>query len=317
MTWNTQYGTLATLDATITSANTIAANGNAILETGFVVPASSVFWPVSVSAVCDGGGTVASAGTLTISLVDGAGAALTGGPSLALSSGEVSDSGTVAAGACIAAAASLVRVKYLASADFVNASSATTITVAVTGYLRDTSPATIANGYTTLAQLKAKLLPEGVTFTDNDTMMTNIINAVSRWIDAYCGRIFYTTASETRYYTPTTPRIVVTDDIATITSVKLDVGARTYPTTLAVTDYDTIPDNTTAKVTPIMGLVTSPNGAYSFYPSIAKSVQIVGTFGVPASCTWLEQVREACEIQCARIYKRKDSPFGVAGPGLR
>ena len=144
-------------------------------------------------------------------------------------------------------------------------------------------------------------------------MLENIVEAVSRWIDAYCGRIFYTTSSETRVYTPITSHLVVTDDIATITSVKLDIGARTYPTTMASTDYDTLPYNTTATVMPIMGLALSPNSAYSFYPSITKSVQIVGTFGVPSGCTWLEQVREACEIQCARIYKRKDSPFGVTG----
>lgn len=173
----------------------------------------------------------------------------------------------------------------------------------------------ITNGYTTLAQLKAKLLPEGVTFTTNDTMVENIIEAVSRWIDAYCGRIFYTTSSETRVYTPITSHLVVTDDIATITSVKLDTGSRAYGTTMASTDYDTLPYNTTATVMPIMGLTLSPNSAYSFYPSITKSVQIVGTFGVPSGCTWLEQVREACEIQCARIYKRKDSPFGVTGTG--
>ncbi len=173
----------------------------------------------------------------------------------------------------------------------------------------------VVNGYTTLTQLKAKLLPEGATFTTNDTMMENIIEAVSRWIDAYCGRIFYTTSSETRVYTPITSHLVVTDDIATITSVKLDIGARTYPTTLASTDYDTLPFNTSSTVMPIMGLAVAPNGSYSFYPSINKSVQIVGTFGVPSGCTWLEQVREACEIQCARIYKRKDSPFGVTGTG--
>ena len=173
----------------------------------------------------------------------------------------------------------------------------------------------ITNGYTTLAQLKAKLLPEGVTFTTNDSMVENIIEAVSRWIDAYCGRIFYTTSSETRVYTPTTPLLTVTDDIATITSVKIDTGSRAYGTTLAATDYDTIPFNTASTVMPIMGLKITPNGTQRFYPSIEKSVQVVGTFGVPASCTWLEQVREACEIQCARIYKRKDSPFGVIGTG--
>jgi len=173
----------------------------------------------------------------------------------------------------------------------------------------------VVNGYTTLTQLKAKLLPEGATFTTNDTMLENVIEAVSRWIDAYCGRIFYTTSSETRVYTPITSHLVVTDDIATITSVKLDIGARTYPTTLASTDYDTLPFNTSSTVMPIMGLTVAPTGSYNFYPSINKSVQIVGTFGVPSGCTWLEQVREACEIQCARIYKRKDSPFGVTGTG--
>jgi len=172
----------------------------------------------------------------------------------------------------------------------------------------------ITNGYCTLAQFREKMtIPDA--FTTHDTMIENIIEAVSRWIDAYCGRIFFTTSSETRVYTPITSHLVVTDDIATITSVKLDTGSRAYGTTLASTDYDTLPFNTTATVTPIMGLQIAPNGTQRFYPTIPKSVQIVGTFGVPAACTWLEQVREACEIQCARIYKRKDSPFGVVGTG--
>jgi len=173
----------------------------------------------------------------------------------------------------------------------------------------------ITNGYTTLAQLRKKIFSpaESGVDTADDTMLENIVEAVSRWIDAYTGRIFYTTGSETRYYTPTTPRLVITDDIASITSVKLDVGARTYPTTLATTDYDTIPDNTTAKVTPIMGFMLSPNPTYSFYPNINKSVQVVGTFGVPASCTWLEIVREACEIWAAYVYKMKDAPLGSTG----
>lgn len=170
----------------------------------------------------------------------------------------------------------------------------------------------ITNGYTTLAQLKAKL---GVTDSTDDTMLENIVEAVSRWIDAYTNRIFYTTSSETRYYTPITPFLVATDDIATITSVKIDTGSRAYGTALATTDYDTLPDNASAKVIPIMALRIAPNGTQTFYPSITKSVQIVGTFGIPASCTWVEQVREACEIQSARVYKRKDAPFGVIGTG--
>lgn len=172
----------------------------------------------------------------------------------------------------------------------------------------------ITNGYTTLAQLRAKLtIPTAD--TADDTMLENIVEAVSRWIDAYCGRIFYTTGSETRVYTPTTATLCITDDIATITSVKIDTGSRAYGTTLASTDYDTLPFNTAAKVTPIMGLQITPNGTQRFYPTISKSVQVVGTFGVPSGCTWVEQAREACEIQASRIYKRKDAPFGVIGTG--
>lgn len=172
----------------------------------------------------------------------------------------------------------------------------------------------ITNGYCTLAQLRAKLtIPTAD--TADDTQLEDIVEAVSRWIDAYCGRIFYTTSSETRVYTPVTPLLCVTDDIATITSVKLDTGSRAYGTTLASTDYDTLPFNTTATVKPIMALQVAPNGTQRFYPAIPKSVQVVGTFGVPSGCTWLEAVREACTIQASRIYKRKDSPFGVIGTG--
>lgn len=171
---------------------------------------------------------------------------------------------------------------------------------------------TITNGYTTLAQLRAKLtIPTAD--TADDTMLENIVEAVSRWIDAYCGRIFYTTSSETRVYTPTTAHLVITDDIATITSVKIDTGSRAYGTTLAATDYDTLPFNTTAKVTPIMGLQITPNGTQRFYPTISKSVQVVGTFGVPSGCTWLEQVREACEIWAEYVYKSKDASLGFTG----
>ena len=169
----------------------------------------------------------------------------------------------------------------------------------------------ITNGYTTLSQLKAKL---GVTDSADDTMLENIIEGVSRWIDAYCGRVFYSsTTGEVRTYTPLTYNFTPTDDISSITTVKLDTGTRSYGTTMATTDYDTLPINAVAKGMPIMGIQTTPNGAYAFYPTIELSVQITGTFGFSNSHPWLETVREACEIQASRIYKRKDSPLGVMG----
>ena len=170
---------------------------------------------------------------------------------------------------------------------------------------------TITNGYTTLNALKAKL---GITDSTDDTMLENIIEGVSRWIDAYCGRVFYaSTTGEVRTYTPISYNLVMTDDISTISTVKLDLGTRLYGTTLSTSDYDAIPHNASAKSMPIMGLQLTPNSSQSFYPTVALSVQITGTFGFTSSHPWLENIREACEIQAERIYKRKDSPLGIAG----
>ena len=58
-------------------------------------------------------------------------------------------------------------------------------------------------------------------------------------------------------------------------------------------------------------ICTTPEGNYSFPVGIRKGVKIAGSWGyatlVPA------QVREACLIQAARVFKRKDAPFGVTG----
>lgn len=169
----------------------------------------------------------------------------------------------------------------------------------------------ITNGYTTLSALKAKL---GITDTTDDTMLENIVEGVSRWIDAYCNRSFYaSTTGEVRAYTPISYSVVMTDDIAAISSVKLDLGSRTYGTTMSTSDYDVLPINAAAKNMPIMGLQVTPNGLYAFYPTVELSVQVTGTFGFTSGHPWLETVREACELQCERIYKRKDSPLGAAG----
>ena len=42
-------------------------------------------------------------------------------------------------------------------------------------------------------------------------------------------------------------------------------------------------------------------------------VQIVAQFGVPADSPWQKIVKQAALIQTHRMFKRKDSPFGIAG----
>lgn len=162
----------------------------------------------------------------------------------------------------------------------------------------------IANGYCTLAEIKARL---GVTDTQDDAMLELVVQAVSRGIDNYCRRRFYTTANdETRYYTALTSWAVWTDDIISVTALSTDSGDRTYSTAWSIDDYDLTPDQP-----PYIGVCATPNGAYRF-PKYMRGVKIVGKFGYSATP---DVVREACLLQSVRLFKRKDAPFGIAGAG--
>jgi hypothetical protein len=186
---------------------------------------------------------------------------------------------------------------------------------------------TLTNGYCTTDELKARI---GISNADDDTILENVITAVSRWIDTHTGRRFYA-ASETRYFTadeyaesaplPTYAQslrvtgrggqIVYVNDLLTVTTLKTDDdGDRTYETTWAATDYDLLPDNALLNGEPYTQVRLAPNGRYTF-PLHRRGVQIVGSFGYAA--TTPAMVKEACLLQSHRLWKRKDAVFGVAG----
>jgi len=160
--------------------------------------------------------------------------------------------------------------------------------------------------------LIARLMGEGITPSSTDERtMEQVIEGASRAIEAFCGRRFYV-VSETRYYTPEANDELFVDDLTEITTLQTDEdGDRTYETTWATTDYDLLPLNAALESKPYTRIEVTPEGNYWFPQGLAKSVKIVGKFGYadrpPA------QVREACLLQCERLWKRKDAPFGVAG----
>jgi len=170
----------------------------------------------------------------------------------------------------------------------------------------------ITNGYTSLDILKSRL-GIAVTDTDDDTTLEAVITAVSRWIDRYCGRRFYTTTSdEARYYTAVQSDCLLTDDIVSVTSIATDEdGDQVYETNWAATDYELEPPNAALDGEPYTTIRVSPNGNYSFPTGVLRGVKVVGKFGYAASAP--APVQEACIIQCSRIYRRKDAPFGVTG----
>ncbi len=147
----------------------------------------------------------------------------------------------------------------------------------------------------------------------DDATLEAAIEAVSRWIDEHCGWRFYTTASdETRYYTAERARkLEIPEGLLTLTTLACDQdGDRTYEETWAATDYDLTPANAVLDSMPYTHIERSPLSRYGF-SRYARGVKVIGKFGYAATAP--KAVTEACILLAVKVFKRKDSPLGVAG----
>lgn len=170
---------------------------------------------------------------------------------------------------------------------------------------------TITNGYCTLAEIKDDDVLNYESSSAHDTILETVIEAVSRAIDNYTGRRFYS-ASETRYYTAEQGDILFIDDLSTASGLALltdEDGDRTYETTWATTDYDLMPHNASTNGHPFNMIETTPNGVNTF-PGTKKGVKITGTFGWAAVP---KPVNRACVLWSERVFKRYTTPLGQAG----
>lgn len=172
-----------------------------------------------------------------------------------------------------------------------------------------------APDYCTVAQLKTHLR---VTDSADDTPMGISITAASRSIDHWCNRQFGS-ASQTRYYTYE-PGVFVegrdalaVDDLASSSGLTVSydtVGDGTHSTATTVnTDWVLWPRNANSNGVPWTHLTVGLNPT-QYFPYYAGGIRIVGTFGwssVPSVVT------QACLIQSARYFQRRDAAFGVAG----
>ena len=168
----------------------------------------------------------------------------------------------------------------------------------------------VTNGYCTLAELKAALK-----ITDNldDTLLETSINSGSRMIDQYCNRFFYSgSAGEVRYFTPNDSITCWIDDCQTITEVKTaSVDPTVFDTTWASSDYQVNPRNGLANggYSPITYITAIDNYLFPTYGEQAL-VKVTGTFGWSAVP---DAIKFATIIQASRLFKRLESPLGVAG----
>lgn len=168
----------------------------------------------------------------------------------------------------------------------------------------------LTNAYCTLADVKASLRIQD---TIDDVLIENSINAASRMIDQYCNRNFYSgSAGEVRYYKANDGYTCWIDDMQTITSVQTaSTDPIVFDTTWAATDYQALPANRWANGAwyPITAITAVENYLFPVWAEIPL-VKVTGTFGWNAVP---ESIKFATIIQASRLFKRLESPLGVAG----
>lgn len=169
----------------------------------------------------------------------------------------------------------------------------------------------MTNPYASLAEVKAALR---ITDSIDDSLLEMAIESASRLVDAYCSRYFYNAGTAARYFVADTDWVTYIDDAVTITEVATDFSADgTYDTIWQASDYQLEPLNGR-----VDGLVWPYNtiraiGDYTFPIYGGEGlVKVTATWGFSAVPT---AIKQATIIQASRIFKRLDSPLGIAGFG--
>ena len=122
-----------------------------------------------------------------------------------------------------------------------------------------------------------------ITDTTSDIVLTDVVEAVSRWIDdisASAGLLLYTD----------------------------DDGDGVFENTWAATDYNLRPYNPKSGW-PFEAIEITTNGDF-YFPSTKRGVKITAAFGWPSIPA---QVKQACILQSERLFKRFATPLGSSG----
>jgi hypothetical protein len=168
----------------------------------------------------------------------------------------------------------------------------------------------LTNAYATLAQVKAALR---ITDSVDDSLLEMAIESASRLIDGYTYRYFYNAGTAVRNFAAEDSYLVNIDDLVSISELKTTDEIGSEYTTWNATDYQLQPVNgkQDGLNIPYTSILAVDDKLFNTLGSQAL-VRITGVWGwsaVPIAVT------QATIIQSSRIYKRLDSPLGVAGFG--
>lgn len=161
--------------------------------------------------------------------------------------------------------------------------------------------------YASTSEIKAALR---ISDSVDDALINVAGSAASDLIDRHCERTFGT-VSTTRYFAPSDGRIVQVDDVAgTAISLYTSSSANgTYDITWTTSDYQLEPSMTGGIASPYTRIRAVGNYGFPCAEgeNTVKLTAVYGWSAVPAS------IAQAAIIQASRLFKRLDSPLGVAG----
>jgi hypothetical protein len=157
--------------------------------------------------------------------------------------------------------------------------------------------------YATIDELKTRLR---ITDTTSDDELTDKLSVASRRIDEDTGRRFCAdTSASARVYDLTHLTKLLVDDVSTATGLVVQTGDGTTWTTVQSSLYQLKPYNNLARGRAAWQI----DRVNSSWPigAMARVTAVWGWPSVPAP------IHDATLLLAARLFRRKDSPDGVAG----
>jgi hypothetical protein len=161
--------------------------------------------------------------------------------------------------------------------------------------------------YTTSVLVKASL---SITDSNDDTAIAACVTLASRAIDLYTGTAFGVGSSASaRVYYPLDCGDVWVDRFDSTTGLVVKTGTDgTYPTTVTATDVVAWPPNAPSLGGAYCRLIIPTGVLPTGYAR--PTVQVTAAWGFAVTP---EPVKQAALLEAARLFRRKDSPDGIAG----
>jgi len=170
----------------------------------------------------------------------------------------------------------------------------------------------IVNGYASLNEVKAALR---ITDAVDDSLLEMAVESASRLVDGHAGRRFWSAGTASKFFVAQDDYVCEVDDIVS-PNIVLQTSNNAdgiFDTTWDLDDYQLEPLN--GELDGIAWPYTSIRAIGDYLWPISGGealVKVTAVFGWPSIPI---AIKQATIIQASRIFKRLDSPLGVAGFG--